>query len=307
MKNSKQWAIGLLVAILALYGQHSWAEEGQTLETTAYTGKVSFDGETAALPLAENQIHPRVNVELGDDEQHSFIVDTGASVNVIDTTIAESFGFEVIGETEIGAPGGPQIAANIVRVPLFKVGDVTVVDAEFVTMDVLGFSRGTMKGVLGTGLFADYLLTFDRLAGQVTLSRTALSEDDAGVLPYDSEGSQISIEILVAGSPVVAHVDTGSMGHFMLPGEMMASLPLSENQSTGKARLVGGNREIKKAKLEGAIQFAGLQFENPDIAFMTPSAGAGNVGSGVMTDYLVTIDQQKHLIRFEKSPANEVE
>jgi membrane-associated protease RseP (regulator of RpoE activity) len=298
MRDSRKLTAGLLVAALVLCGQHSWA-----YETTAYTGQVTFDGDTAILALADKQVHPRVIVELGDDAQHQFIVDTGASVNVIDVTIAQSYGFEVIGETEIGAPGGPQIAADIVRIPLFSVGDAVVVDAEFVTMDILGFTRGTTKGVLGTGLFGDYLLTFDRGAGQIILSRATLSADDAGVLPYDSEGSQIGIEILVAGSPLVAHVDTGSMGRFTLPGEMMASLPVSETQSTGQARLVGGNREIKTATLDGTIQFAGLQFENPDIAFMTPSSGTGNIGSAVMLDYVVSIDQQNHLISFKESPA----
>jgi S1-C subfamily serine protease len=86
---------------------------------------------------------------------------------------------------------------------------------------------------------------------------------------------------------------------------MLASLPVSETQSTGQARLVGGNREIKTATLDGAIQFAGLQFENPEIAFMTPSSGTGNIGSGVMFDYVVSIDQQNHLISFEESAAGE--
>ena len=305
MRNSGKMTSALLIAVLLACGQYSWAEESKVYETKAYTGEVTFDGDTAALALAENQIHPRVNVELGDDVQHQFIVDTGASVNVIDVTLAERYGFEVIGETEIGAPGGPQIAAGIVRIPLFSVGDVTVVNAEFVTMDIAGFTGGTTTGVLGTGLFGDYLLTFDRGAGQIILSRAALSADDAGVLPYDSADSQIGIDILVAGSPLVAHVDTGSMGRFMLPGEMLASLPVSEAQSSGQARLVGGSREIKTATLDGAIQFAGLQFENPEIAFMTPSSGTGNIGSGVMFDYVVSIDQQNHLISFEESAAGE--
>ena len=60
-------------------------------------------------------------------------------------------------------------------------------------------------------------------------------------------------------------------------------------------------------QLEGVIEFAGLEFVNPKIAFMTPSAGTGNIGSRVMQDYRVTLDLQKHLIRFEKSPANEID
>jgi len=92
------------------------------------------------------------------------------------------------------------------------------------------------------------------------------------------------------------------MGGLTLPAEMMASLPLQESaRPAGRARLVGGEREIKFASLEGSIQFAGLEYENQDIAFMSPSSGHGNIGGRILGDLLVTIDQQNHLIRFQKT------
>jgi len=260
-----------LAAMLAVGMQSSIARE-----SSADIGEVVFAGDSITLPLKKNEVHPRVIVDFDDGEQHEFIVDTGASVNVIDSSIAESLGLEVVGETEIGAPGGPQIPANIVVVPLARVGNVTIRNAEFVTMDVKGFTRGTTHGVLGVGLFSDYLLTFDRGAGHIKLSHGNLSANAPGVLPYDPSNGQIEIEIDVAGTNVAAHIDTGSMGEFTLPGEMMESLSLQKTQSERKARLVGGNRDIKFARLNGSIEFAGFQIDDPSIAFMTPSPGAGN-------------------------------
>jgi predicted aspartyl protease len=285
-----------LAAILTVGMQSSIARE-----SSADIGEVVFAGDSITLPLKKNEVHPRVIVDFDDGEQHEFIVDTGASVNVIDSSIAESLGLKVVGETEIGAPGGPQIPANIVVVPLARVGDVTIRNAEFVTMDVKGFTRGTTHGVLGVGLFSDYLLTFDRGAGHIKLSQGNLSANAPGVLPYDPSNGQIEIEIDVAGTNVAAHIDTGSMGEFMLPGEMMESLSLQKSQSKRKARLVGGNRDIKFAQLNGKIQFADYQFDNPNIAFMTPSPGAGNIGSGILADYVVSIDQKNTMIEFRKS------
>jgi len=297
MSIGKRVASALLVLATVLT---VGAQSGFARESSADIGDFVFAGDSIVLQLKKHEVHPRLFVDFGDGEQHEFIVDTGASVNVIDSSIAESFGFEVVGETEIGAPGGPQIPAKIVKVPLARVGDATIRNAEFVTMDVKGFSRGTTLGVLGVGLFRDYLLTFDRGAGHIELSHDNLSANGPGVLPYDAANGQIEIEIDVAGTTVMAHIDTGSMGEFMLPGEMMGSLSLQKTQSERKARLVGGNREIKFAQLNGSIQFADFQFDNPSIAFMTPSPGAGNIGSGILADYVVSIDQKNQLIEFRE-------
>jgi len=250
----------------------------------------------------KDSMHPKVAVDVGDGEHYEFIVDTGAGVNVIDSSIAESQGYEVVGETELGAPGGKQIPATIVKIPLVHIGDATIENAEWVTMDIIGLSGGTAQGVIGVKTFSDYLVGYDIGGGQITISRDSLSADEPGVIPYDGSNGQIEIEIDVAGTPVASHIDTGSMGGLMLPAEMMASLPLKESaRPAGKARLVGGEREIKFASLDGSIRFAGLEYENQDIAFMSLSSGHGNIGGRIMGDLLVSIDQQNHLIRFQKT------
>jgi len=285
-------ALVVLVAALTI-GAQIGAQSSTARESDASIGEVNFAGDTAVLQLKKQNMHPVVVVDLGDGKQYEFIVDTGASVNVIDSSIAESLGYEVIDE----------IPADIVSVPLARIGDVAITDAEFLTMDVLGFSGGRTHGVLGSGAFSDYLLTFDRGAGHIKLSHDSLSADEPGVLTYDPSNSQVEINIDVAGTSVAAHIDTGSMGEFTLPGEMMESLSVRKSQAATKARLVGGNRDIKHAQLKGSIQFADLEFENPNVAFMTPSPGAGNIGSGILADYIVSIDQKNHLIAF-REPAD---
>jgi hypothetical protein len=187
------------------------------------------------------------------------------------------------------------------------VGDATIVDAEFVTMDVNAFSGGMTQGVLGVGMFHEYLTAFDLTAGQITISRESLSAGHPGVLSYNAEDGQVQIEIDVAGTRVATHIDTGSMGGFTLPAELMASLPLNEAPVSGaKARLVGGERDIQMAQLDGNIQFAGLDYENQNIAFMSPSSGHGNIGGRILGELVLSIDQRNHLIAFQKSDSDAV-
>ena len=140
-------AMSVFASLAALGWQSSVARE-----SSADIGEFNFAGDAVVLSLEKGGMHPKLAVDFGDGKNHKFIVDTGAGVNVIDISIAESQGYEVVGETEIGAPGGPQIPATIVKVPLVRVGDGTIVDAEFVTMDVNKFSRGSTQGVIGVGV-----------------------------------------------------------------------------------------------------------------------------------------------------------
>ncbi len=292
--------LALLAILLLTPGQSSYAEE-----RIASHGEISFDGDKVVLPLVARSMHPIVGIDLGDGEQQRFIVDTGASVNVIDSAIAKSQGYEVVGETEIGAPGGPQIPAAIVKVPVIHVGEVTIQDAEFVTMDLEKFTRGTTQGVLGLPLFRDHLLTFDIGGGQLVVSHDSLNASEPGVVAYVSPDEHIQIDVDVAGTTITTHIDTGSMAEFTLPGDMADSLPVSVLKDSGmKARLVGGERDIQFGQLDGTLGFAGLAYENPKVSFITPSFGHGNIGSGVMRDLVVSVDQRKNLIAFQTPTRN---
>jgi hypothetical protein len=225
-------------------------------------GQLEFAGESLVLPLTEQGGHPKVIVDMGDGKEHVFIVDTGASVNVLDSELAMSLGLEVVGEMEIGAPGGPQIPGNIVKAPLAHVGGAAIENAEFVTMDIAKFSGGTTQGILGLG----------------------------------------QVDIDVAGTTLATHIDTGSMAGFTLPVEMKASLELKNSgQGVAKAHMVGGDRDVQFGQLDGDILFAGSRYEDPNVGFMDPSPGYGNVGGRVLSDYVVSIDQQNQLIRFRQS------
>ena len=295
--QSKLWRSIVNAALLTTLGHIALASEPKPA-----LGQLQFEGASLVLPMNIQTGHARVTVDLGDGKDHLFVVDTGAAINVIDAAIAESLGLNVVGEMEIGAPGGPKIPGNIVKATDPRLGAATIKGGEFVTMDLDTFSRGTMQGVLGLGLFKNYLLTYDYEKSEIRVTRESLSADEPGVMPYSDQDGHIQIDIDVAGTPLATHIDTGSMAGFTLPVELQDSLTLApDGQRAGNARLVGGNRNITLGQLEGSIIFAGETYENPNVGFMDPSPGYGNVGARVLRDFVVSIDQENHLIRFAKT------
>lgn len=296
MNNSIDAMLRLALIVLAFGMQDGFARD-----SAANIGNLDFDGDSLVLPFVADRMHPTLSVETSEGEQHAFVLDTGASVNVIDSALAEERGYLVVGEMEIGAPGGAKIPANVVLVPSLRIGGATLTDAEFVTMDIQAFSQGQMYGVVGIGAFDEYLVTFDIGNSNVRVSTASLTAGQPGVVAYEDADGQIEIEMDVAGTVVPAHIDTGSMGEFMLPGELMSTLPVQVSTPPGgKARLVGGDRDIQLGRLDGAVEFSGLRFDNPSISFMTPSTGSGNIGSGVMRELLFSIDQQQKLLQFSR-------
>ena len=298
MKNRASVVVAsILLATLGLtVGQQSPAQE-----PTPDAGKLRVDADVLVLHLLDQRMQPMVHVDVGGGEMRAFIVDTGASVNVLDSGIAEGQGYAVTGATEIGAPGGPKVAADIVSVPSLQVGAATISDAGFVIMDLAGFSDGQIHGILGASLFRDYLLTFDLRDRRLFVSSDNLSADQAGVISYRPAGGQIEIDVDVAETTVATHIDTGAPGGFTLPAELIDSLPLLDTPRTGaKARLVGGERDVTLAQLDGTIRFAGLVHQDPNVAFMDPSPGFGNIGVGVLEHYRLSIDQENRLVRFQR-------
>ena len=267
-------------------------------------GDLVFAGDSVELSMKKPGMHSNVKVDLGDGELRDFVIDTGAQVNVIGSAIAEKLGFEVVGETEVGAPGGPQVQADIVKIPLVVAGDLRIENGEFVTVDFAAISASGMQGILGMGLFKEYLLTLDAGVERAIVSRSELAAGQPGVVSLDDSDGHLAIEMTIGDVVVPAHLDTGATVEFTLPLEMKDELPLSTGgQHTAQARVVGGPRNVSMARLEDSIRFAGLTYENPRVGFIDPSPPVGLIGNHVLDQVVLSIDQKNKLVGMQKSEA----
>ena len=265
-----------------------------------------FAGDSAELDFHEKAGRFLVEVRVGDAGPFDFLIDTGAEVSVIDAAIAASLGLEVIGSSEVGAPGGELVRVDKVRAPPLSVGAVTIDRAQPVALNIAEMSGGLIQGVLGMDLFHDVVLTLDATAGRARVTRGALAPGAPGVVSFDRSSGRMKFDIDVAGTMVAAQIDTGSPAGFTLPIERMDGLPfLDEPERLGQATLVGGTRSIRKKRLDGSIRFGGLRFENPHVSFMEPSPVTANIGSAILNTLVVEIDSGSGLIAFRRAAGPE--
>ncbi len=281
----------LLVATLLL------ASPALTQESARPSPTLSWAGEEVEIAMPSSDGRSLVEVYVGDAGPFDFLIDTGASVSVLDTSTMELLNLEIVETTEIGAPGGGKVPTDVVKAPPITVGGLTVANAHPIVLGISKMTGGIIEGVLGMDLFADVVLALDPASARATVSRRALSEGDQGVIALDMSGGLLNFPITVAGRTVVAHIDTGAPGGITLPIELMDQLPLVPGAGqTGTANLVGGGRTLTIRTLDGTVQIGDREYQNPKVTFMDPSPGAANLGAGLMAELVLTIDQQNGLM-----------
>ncbi len=266
------------------------------------TPQLLFAGDTQVLTMNKVAGRDLVQVYIGDAGPYDFLIDTGASVSVVDTDIAEELGLEVIGNMDIGAPGGDQVASDMVSMPELRINELSIKNSTPLVFGISQMTAGIMQGVLGMDLFREVLLTIDAKRGIASVSRGSLNPGSPESIEYDDSQGRMIFDITVAGRTVPTQIDTGSPAAFTLPADLQDILP-TDAQSERKAavQLVGSQRQVSTLRLNGSITFAGINYENPEVSFMRPSPQTGNIGQSILSDMVISVDQRNRLLAFRPS------
>jgi predicted aspartyl protease len=269
--------------------------------------ELRFAGDQVELPMTDKNGRSVVAVYIGDAGPFDFFIDTGAGISVIDARIASELGLEVVGSMPVGAPGGKQVKADRLRIPELRAAGLEVRGVSPVSLEIAEMTGGIMQGILGLDVFQEVLLTLDPAAHRAILSRAGLAEGDPGVVPLDMSRGRIQFDMKVAGKTVTTQVDSGAPAAFTLPIELIDSVPTHPGpEQTRSAGLVGGSRTVKVRKLNGAITFAGLEYQDPQVGFMDPSPGTAHIGAHILDDLVLSVDQKNHLLAFQQPERSRV-
>ncbi len=258
----------------------------------------------AAIPMTNWGGRPVVDLEIDGKGPFRFILDTGASVTVIDRKLADRLALPEVGETEIGSPLGGTVTAKELSLPDVNMAGLGLGNLRALAFDLFGEMGGDDMpvGVLASNAFTGHSLIFDFPRAEIRVSADLLPPADGReVFDFCSPDGKPSLTVDVAGNKFCVHLDTGSPGDLTLPLSAAEMLSLeSEPVVMGNVRLIGKEMSILGASLVGDLQVGTMLMPNPEIGFLE-GAPVGNLGQGILMNSELAVDHENSRLRLRLS------
>ena len=256
------------------------------------------------LPMLDWGGRPVVEVKVGGKGPYRFILDTGASMTVIDSELKDELKLPAVQGMRAAAPGHGA-PPEMVSVEALRVGGGTLrgLKAALMPLGRMLTGEGRPRGVLSALAFPGHLVTFDYPARKITIAKGALdAADSSTVFEYGTDDPLPIVPVRVAGHEMRVHLDTGSGYGLMLPNRFLAELPLaSKPEPAGTAKVHGGESPITKARVDGAIELGAHRLGLEDVSFVDLKAvfgpPRGNLGYQALRPFVVTLDSRNRRIR----------
>lgn len=254
-----------------------------------------------------------IQVDLGLDDPALFLVDTGASVTVVNAAVVEALGLiPTPGRGVIEGMGGATPWSSVV-IPSMRIGDVEIehVDAAADVRGVPTFSGGPpLQGILGNNVFQHFVLTVDYPAARLELDRSGEPVELANPSPMLFDGmhcySFVRLESGELDHQVLLAVDTGARG-VLLSG--FSGAPLAPLATEGEEALMGigsGDdlpatgfmRRTRRIPLDrGTV--GGVTIEDPGDAQWVNFEGPVRIGPASMPGLLGHAIMEEHRVVFD--------
>jgi len=234
-----------------------------------------------------------------------FAIDTGAEGGPrLDTSLMEKLGLKPSGQMSDGDPSGrsPQMSQTV-QLDSIEVGGLRFSGVAATSKNYKNSPRPlAADGIIGLGLFPDYLVTLDFPAKMLRIARGELPKaNGAEILDYQTEHGVPSVDLAVGNTKIKAHLDSGNrIGEFVFPTSFAEKLTqTSKPLVVGRARSVSGEMEIKQVQIKELVRLGRHEF--PDATVTFPALGdTGNVGAKVLNQFAVTFDQKNQRVRLTR-------
>jgi hypothetical protein len=243
---------------------------------------------------------PYVMVTVNGRGPFRFIVDTGTGGDAIITTeLATQLGLPVAGEARLSDPSG----MGGQTAPLRLIDTLVVAGIDFNDIKAIEHSlpvgEGTCQGMLGFTLFRDFLLTLDYVNGRLVLAEGELQPDgDKSVLSFKMPDGVPIARLTIGSHQVDAQIDSGGAG-LSLPANLVSQLRLTESPTLfASGQSLSTRFQIKVARLASDVRLGDITLDQPWVE-INPAFPLANFGSCPMQHFIITFDQEKHLVRLD--------
>lgn len=265
------------------------------------------------IPVEFNTVHIFLQASVNDSDPLWFILDTGASITVLNTDVARSLGLDLKGKIEGRGAGEGSVEVNLipdvsVTLPGVELDGQTV--AALPLGDIEARMGRAVDGILGYDFISRFVVEIDYFDHSLTLHdrHTFDYQGDGAVAPVVLAGSTPEVEAAITapgGEPITGEflVDTGASGSVICTKPFAAANHLSSAFSKTFEYIggfgVGGESSSTIARL-ASLTIGGLTFKAPACALSHDEGGAladphiaGLIGGMVLSRCTVFFDYDR--------------
>jgi hypothetical protein len=262
-------------------------------------------GDETTFPFHLYNNHIYADVSVNGKGPYQFIFDTGG-VNLLTPPLVSELGLKSEGQMQGNGAGDGHMDVGLTKVSSLKLGNATVKDQVFAVMALNTMSKVEgvgMPGMVGFETFRRFVTRVDYGAGTITLiKQSAFDPRDAGTaVPFAFNGNDIDAPATYDGVKGLFTIDTGSRASLTLNGPFAAANKLGP-KGKSMAGVTGwgvGGPTRSVALRGGALMLGQMRIDAPVVELSTDKGGAfaetatsGNIGSGVLKRFIVTLDYE---------------
>jgi hypothetical protein len=267
--------------------------------------EVPQDGVT--VPMQDMGGRPVIELQINGKGPFRFVLDTGAVTTVVSNELSRELSLTPPAGVQVASVGGGPAPA-IVLIHDVRIGDAVLKDMIAAAMPLGGLLKGenAPRGVLSAACFPGYLLTYDYPGKRISIKKGALaSADSKSIFQYTEDQFLPTVPVRIAGRDTQVHLDTGSPFGLTVPVKFLAEVPLaSQPQEAGTARTGGGEFPVSIAPVNGTIELGKYRLALDEVRFSDarpgPGPALGNIGYGVLRDFVVTLDSKNRRIQLNQ-------
>ena len=278
------------------------------------------------VPFELNANHIYLRATINGSKPLWFLLDTGAEMSVVDSTVAAAVGLTSTGSATARGSGEGTMKAGFAQGVTLAVGRTVATGQTLVTLplDALEPIDGrTIDGILGHDFIAAFVVTIDYAQRRVSF-RDPSRYDTASIrggerVPIEIEGGipRIKGTVDVPGAPAVEGLftlDTGSRTALSFNSPFVQANPAVKRLADASLDApygfgIGGATKTRVGRIN-AFRIGGVRFERPVIGFSFDSKGvdatstiAGNIGGELMRRFRVTLDYGRKVMVLEPNTA----
>ncbi len=266
----------------------------------------------AMVPFTTYDRHIYLPVRLrGSGEELMFMVDSGASMTVVDSTLAVRMGFP-LGERMVGAGAGGTADFYMTKIEGFSIEGVSFTEQTVIAYpisELIGrFVDIEVAGILGYDFLSRFVARIDFEKGILTLfepdSAAAVAAIDAPLI-HNVFSLECVVDGLFSGTFLI---DTGA-ANSLLQKSFSEEHGLFDNRRMVEISLMGaGGEESAYLARFDSLEIGGFTIERPVFALSMDERGigafpgiSGIIGNDVLQRFTLTLDYGNQRIGLERN------